>query len=164
MAINFPTPTSVGQTFTNGSGITWEWTGSSWKAFGQNASNLPTRQTVNFGGIVATQTGNEYYDVDINASTYTIHSVTTNSNLWVRIYIDNQSRTNDASRQINVDPAPGIGLVCEVIKDNALQVVTPGAVGYNNGYLKRFYVTVATLETSPHTASIDVVYQPLEPV
>lgn len=164
MAINFPTPQAIGETFTNGSGITWEWTGSSWKAFGQNASNLPTRQTASFGGLIGPQTGAIEYDVNILASTYTIHSVTTNSNLWVRIYIDEASRTADASRQITVDPAPGIGLVCEVIKDNALQVVTPGAIGYNNGYLKQFYASLVTLETSNHAASVDVVYQPLEPV
>ena len=162
MALNFPNSPAIGQSVGSG-GITWIWNGTSWKAFGQNASNLPTRQTVTFGGGIAPQTGAEQYDVDISCSSYTIHSVTTDSDVWVRIYIDDQSRQNDLARQINVDPAPGIGLVCEVIKNNNTQVVTPGAIGFNTGYLKRFYATVITKQTAYHTCSISVQYQPLEP-
>lgn len=53
---------------------------------------------------------------------------------WVRIYSDTASRTSDLSRPISQDPAPGAGIIAEMITTTAAETVlfTPAVLGFNN--------------------------------
>ena len=58
--------------------------------------------------------------------TYALIKVSTSHAAWVTLYSDTASRTSDASRQINVDPLPGSGVLSEVITTgNQVQLITP---------------------------------------
>lgn len=66
--------------------------------------------------------------------TYALQKVSTNAAAWVVIYSDAASQTADISRSIGVDPAPGSGVIAEVITTagNLTQLITPAVVGFNN--------------------------------
>ena len=56
---------------------------------------------------------------------YALIKVATTHAAWVTLYTDTGSRTADASRQINVDPLPGSGVLSEVITTgNQVQLIT----------------------------------------
>ena len=59
--------------------------------------------------------------------------VETSHAAWVTIYIDQASRTNDASRNIQTDPLPGAGIIAEIVTTgDTIQNITPAVVGWNN--------------------------------
>ena len=65
--------------------------------------------------------------------TYSLMKVETSHAAWVTIYIDQASRTNDASRNIQTDPLPGAGIIAEIVTTgDTIQNITPAVVGWNN--------------------------------
>lgn len=75
-------------------------------------------------------------DVDIiNAGkTYALMSVEVDQPAWVRLYVNNASRSANAetTRNQNTDPAPGAGVVAEAITTAAGTVLmSPAIVGFN---------------------------------
>ena len=65
--------------------------------------------------------------------TYVLTSVHLNFPGRCRIYTDNYSRSLDAGRSVGTDPAPGSGLIAEVvtISENFAQKITPFVIGGN---------------------------------
>ncbi len=65
--------------------------------------------------------------------TYSLMKVETSHAAWVTIYIDQASRTNDSSRNIQTDPLPGAGIIAEIVTTgDTIQNITPAVVGWNN--------------------------------
>ena len=91
-------------------------------------AGLQTRQTASQA---ATITGGAFANWSINmAKTVALISVTSNSPAWVVLYADTASRTADANRSRNASPAPGSGVIAEVIFTAAgTQLLTPGVLG-----------------------------------
>jgi hypothetical protein len=59
--------------------------------------------------------------------------VATSAAAWVRIYTSEAARIADASRTEGTDPAPGAGVIAEVITTGAQTVlISPGALGWND--------------------------------
>jgi len=52
---------------------------------------------------------------------------------WIRIYTDSASRTADSSRSVGIDPAPGSGVIAEVVTTgiSTQQNISPFTVGGN---------------------------------
>lgn len=65
---------------------------------------------------------------------YLLYKIQVNEPAWVRIYASDSARTADSSRAEGVDPAPGSGVIAEVITSSTNQVVliSPGTIGFNN--------------------------------
>ena len=65
---------------------------------------------------------------------YLLYKIQVNEPAWVRIYVSDSARTADSSRAEGVDPAPGSGVIAEVITSSTNQVVliSPGTIGFNN--------------------------------
>ena len=64
---------------------------------------------------------------------YMLLKIQTSAAAWVRLYSDTASRTADASRTITTDPAPGTGVIAEIITTGAQTILlTPGVLGFNN--------------------------------
>ena len=64
---------------------------------------------------------------------YMLMNIATDSAAWVTLYTDTASRTADASRAETTDPAPGSGVIAEVITTgSSSQIITPAVVGFNN--------------------------------
>jgi hypothetical protein len=64
---------------------------------------------------------------------YALYKIQTSVSAWVRLYVDAASRTADVSRLETVDPAPGSGVIAEVITTgNQTILMSPAVMGFNN--------------------------------
>lgn len=64
---------------------------------------------------------------------YALYKIQTSVAAWVRLYVDAASRTADVSRLETVDPAPGSGVIAEVITTgNQTILMSPAVIGFNN--------------------------------
>jgi hypothetical protein len=65
--------------------------------------------------------------------TYALLAVNTSQAAWVRIYSSTGAQSSDATRLQTTDPAPGIGLICEVITTGAAtQLISPAVIGFSS--------------------------------
>lgn len=63
---------------------------------------------------------------------YALLSITTDKAAWVRLYANGATRTSDASRTENTDPAADAGVIAEVITTGAQTIImSPGVIGFN---------------------------------
>jgi hypothetical protein len=109
---------------TNGSGTL------AWAAVG--GGTLSSRASV--AGTSASLANGASGDVDITGfKGYMLYKIQTSVASWVRLYTDSASRTADNSRLEGVDPAPGAGVIAEIITTGASTIlISPGAFGFNN--------------------------------
>ena len=89
---------------------------------------------------------------------YAILKITTEIPAWVRIYSDQASRTADASRTENQDPAPGAGIIAEIITttENQTVLMTPTVIGFNNESPVTDIIPVAVTNKGTGLATIEV--------
>lgn len=63
---------------------------------------------------------------------YVLYSIQTSHAAWVTLYSSSTARTNDANRSETTDPAPGSGVLAEVITNTGTtQLITPGIFCFN---------------------------------
>jgi len=63
---------------------------------------------------------------------YVLYSIETSHAAWVTLYSSSTARTNDANRSETTDPAPGSGVLAEVITNTGTtQLITPGIFCFN---------------------------------
>ena len=88
---------------------------------------------------------------------YALLKIQTSAAAWVRIYSDDASRTADASRASNIDPASGAGIITEVITSGAQTIlISPGAFGFNNESSPTTTIPVNITNLSGSAAAITV--------
>ena len=95
--------------------------------------------------------------------TYALLKVSTSHAAWVTLYSDTASRTSDASRQINVDPLPGSGVLSEVITTgNQVQLITPGTICFNSAGVGTTYAKIVNKSGSTANITVTLTYIVLE--
>ena len=95
--------------------------------------------------------------------TYALLKVSTSHAAWVTLYSDTGSRTADASRQINVDPLPGSGVLSEVITTgNQVQLITPGTICFNSAGTGTTYAKIVNKSGSTANITVTLTYVVLE--
>ena len=108
------------------------------------------------GPLFPNQTGN----ISITGfKSYAILKITTEIPAWVRIYSDQASRTADASRTENQDPAPGAGIIAEIITTGPNEqtiLMTPTVIGFNNESPVTDSIPVAVTNKGLGLATIEV--------
>ena len=128
--------------------------------------------TVGSRSVVSATTGS----VSVGATTnldvsgfksYGLLKVGISSAAWVRLYVDESSRTSDAARSYLVDPTPGSGLIAEVRTVTAgisTFLMTPGVIGYNNDVSvgSTIYTSVTNNESTSATITVDLTVVKLE--
>jgi len=93
---------------------------------------------------------------------YTLMKVGLSTAGWLRIYTDSTSRANDVSRSIGIDPAPGSGVIAEVVTTgiSTTQIITPFVMGGNldNPESTTIYATITNLSgvTTSITANLTI--------
>jgi hypothetical protein len=88
---------------------------------------------------------------------YMLLKIQTSAAAWVRLYSDTTSRTADASRTITTDPAPGTGVIAEIITTGAQTILlTPGVLGFNNELLPTTSIPATVTNRSGTTTAITV--------
>jgi hypothetical protein len=81
---------------------------------------------------------------------------------WLRIYTDSTSRSNDISRSVGIDPAPGSGVIAEVVTTGitTTQIITPFVMGGNldDPSSTTIYAAITNLSgsTQPITANLTI--------
>lgn len=94
------------------------------------------------------------------AKTYCLLKIQTSHAAWITVYTDIASRTADASRLETEEPAPGSGVIAEIITTGATtQILTPGIFGFNNEspVNDNVYVKLVSKEssgTATHTVTL----------
>jgi len=96
---------------------------------------------------------------------YTLYEVQTSAAAWVTLYVNSATRTADASRNINTDPANGSGVVAEVITTGAQsQLITPATIGFNydNPVSTTIYAKVVNKSGSTQNITVTLTILQLE--
>lgn len=96
---------------------------------------------------------------------YTLYKVQTSAAAWVTLYVNSATRTADASRNINTDPANGSGVVAEVITTGAQsQLITPATIGFNydNPVSTTIYAKVVNKSGSTQNITVTLTILQLE--
>lgn len=89
--------------------------------------------------------------------TYALMKIETSHAAWVTVYTDVNSRSNDTSRSETTDPAPGSGVIAEVITTGAETVLfTPGTIGWNDDATPSTNLYLKVVNKSGSAAAITV--------
>ena len=127
-------------------------------------SDLASRQSVQ-GTTSSIAIGSTANLTIFAAKSYILHKVGVSTAAWVRIYTDSNSRQSDSSRLETVDPAPGSGVIAEVITSGiSTELITPGSMGFNNDDppTSNVYLAVTNKGTSTQAITVTLNYLPLE--
>lgn len=85
---------------------------------------------------------------------------------WLRIYTDSTSRANDVSRSVGEDPAPGSGVIAEVITTgiSTTQIISPFVMGGNldNPADTTIYASITNLSGSTQAITANLTILQLE--
>lgn len=92
---------------------------------------------------------------------YILYKVQTSAAAWVRIYTSASAQSSDASRTQGTDPAPGSGVIAEVITSGSTtQLISPGVIGFNDSLpvSTTVFITVTNLSgvTTPITVTLTI--------
>jgi hypothetical protein len=129
--------------------------GSQWvNSYG--ASGLQSRATAQAS--TGTLADGAATNVTLGASkSYLLMKVQTSAAAWVTLYTDTGSRSSDSSRLETTDPAPGSGVIAEVITSAAsTQIITPGVMGWNDDGTPSTNVYAKVVNKSGASANITV--------
>ena len=95
--------------------------------------------------------------------TYALLGIETTHAAWVVLYNSDAARTADQSRNINVDPVAGSGVLAEVITTGAqTQYLSPGVICYNTQTTGTTYARVTNLSGSTASVNVTLTYVQLE--
>jgi hypothetical protein len=128
------------------------------------AGGASSRTTVS--GITTVLVVNGIGNTEISGfKTYGLLKVGVSSASWVRLYTDSVSRSNDASRSIEVDPITGSGVIAEVATSGISTVkMTPFIIGFNddNPVTNTIYVSVKNLSGISTSISVNLTILKME--
>ena len=85
---------------------------------------------------------------------------------WLRLYTDSTSRLNDVSRSVGEDPAPGSGVIAEVVTTgvSTTQIISPFVMGGNldNPADTTIYAAITNLSGSTQSINANLTILQLE--
>jgi hypothetical protein len=88
---------------------------------------------------------------------YLLFKIQTDRAAWIRVYTTSAARSADSSRSIDVDPAPGSGVIAEVITTGAsTQVLTPATIGFNDDSTPTDTIYLSITNRSGTTGTVTV--------
>jgi len=121
----------------------------------------------NVTGTTGSLAQNEIGNITITGhKSYLLLNVALSAAGWIRLYTDSASRTNDASRSVGEDPAPGSGVIAEVVTtaSSLTQKISPFVPGGNMDGTPstNIYVAIQNLSTSTQTITATLTILKLE--
>ena len=150
--------TVIGTLFANQLSVSGVVTATSFVGDGSGLTNLPTPSRITVTGITEIISSSGIGNTDIfGFKTYSILKVGISTAAWIRIYTDSDSRSNDASRPINIDPTSGSGIVAEFVSAGATTIKTgPVPIGYNDDDPEENIIYMSVNNLSGISTSIEV--------
>ena len=129
------------------------------------SNTLKSRTTVT--GVTTSITNNGIGNTDITGfKSYALMKVGLSTAGWLRIYTDSTSRVNDVSRSVGIDPAPGSGVIAEVVTTgiSTTQIITPFVMGgnLNNPADTTLYAAITNLSGVTTSISVQLTILQLE--
>jgi hypothetical protein len=142
-----------------GLGVTYSTTGIA--TITASGGSLQSRTTVI--GVTTSIANNGIGNTNITGfKSYALMKVGLSTAGWLRIYTDSTSRANDVSRSVGIDPAPGSGVIAEVVTTgiSTTQIITPFVMGGNldDPSSTIIYAAITNLSgsTQPITANLTI--------
>ena len=97
---------------------------------------------------------------------YALMKVGLSTTGWLRLYTDSTSRANDASRSVGEDPAPGSGVIAEVVTTGitTTQIISPFVMGGNldNSPTTTIYAAIKNLSGTTQSITANLTILQLE--
>ena len=126
-----------------------------------------TRVRGNVTGTTGSLAQNAIGNITITGhKSYLLMNVALSAAGWIRLYTDSASRTNDASRSVGEDPAPGSGVIAEVVTtaSSLTQKISPFVPGGNMDATPstNIYVAIQNLSSSTQTITATLTILKLE--
>ena len=126
-----------------------------------------TRVRGNVTGTTGSLAQNAIGNITITGhKSYLLMNVALSAAGWIRLYTDSASRTNDASRSVGEDPAPGSGVIAEVVTtaSSLTQKISPFVPGGNMDGTPstNIYVAIQNLSSSTQTITATLTILKLE--
>ena len=133
---------------------------------GGGGTPLSSRTTVSGTTILIAPGTYDTFDISGGFKTYALIQINLSDSAWCRIYSSSQARTNDLNRNVGEDPAPGSGVIAEVITtgQNQEQVITPFTLGGNteSPVSTNIYIAVTNLSSQNTTITATLTILQLE--
>ena len=120
------------RTINFGTGLDVSYSTSGIATINASGGSLQSRSTVI--GVTTSIANNGIGNTNITGfKSYALMKVGLSTAGWLRLYTDSTSRANDVSRSVGIDPAPGSGVIAEVVTTgiSTTQIITPFVVGGN---------------------------------
>lgn len=147
----------------DGQVLTWDNATSNWKpstisTSSGNGLQSRTSRSGTLNNLASNNTATDgQLDITDVAKTYSLLKIQTSHAAWVTLYVSDAARDSDASRSETTDPLPGSGVIAEVITTGAqTQIITPGAIGWNNDGTPSTTVYAKVVNKSGSTANVTV--------
>lgn len=123
----------------------------------QSDISLQSRITVSTTTGTLPNNSSAYPNITGAAKSYLLYSIQTDRAAWVRVYTTIAARSADASRDIDVDPLPGSGVLAEVITNQATTIpMTPATMGFNMDATPAETIYLAVTNVSGTSATVNV--------
>ena len=142
--------------------VTGVTTATSFVGDGRNLTNTLSSRVVRSGTTpIISNNAREFLEIT-GFKSYALMNVGLSTAGWIRIYTDEVRRQIDLNRSLGVDPAPGSGVIAEVVTTgiNTSQLITPFVMGGNmdNPAGSLIYVTLQNLsgENNAITANLTI--------
>ena len=120
------------------------------------SSTMPSRTSVgNSTGIVA---ANAVSNLTITGfKGYALYAIQTSAPAWITVYSSYSFRSLDASRSQGTDPAPGSGVIAELVSTTPItQYFTPGVVGFSTESPPSTDIPIRVVNTTTNYSNITV--------
>ncbi len=130
-----------------------------------SSGSLSSRTTVT--GVTTSIPNNGIGNTNITGfKSYALLRVGLSTAAWLRLYTDSTSRANDASRSQGVDPAPGSGVIAEIVTTgiSTNQIISPFVMGGNldNPANTTIYASITNLSGSTQAITATLTILQLE--
>ena len=123
----------------------------------ESEAAVQSRQTFQTTTASLSNNGVAYPNITNAYKSYLLLKIQTDKAAWVRVYTSNTARSNDSSRDIDTDPAPGSGVLAEIITtSNQTQVLTPAVIGFNDDSTPVDTIYLAVTNRSGATGTVTV--------
>ena len=123
---------------------------------GTISSNLVSRTTVSVTSSVLAPGASQVASI-VGYKAYSLFKIYTSGTAWVTLYTSYAARDADASRLQTVDPAPGSGVIAEVITTGPDTIlISPGTIGFNDEAVPTTNIPIKIVNKSVVPAAITV--------
>lgn len=129
----------------------------SWYLTSSDSYTVPSRNTLSGSTSSLTDGSSATLDI-VGYKGYNLYKIETSHAAWVRVYVDDASRTADVGRSELADPSPDAGVVAETITTSGSlsTLFAPAVAGFNNESPVTTNIPISVTNKSGQTTAVTV--------